>query len=92
MLYADPYQKQLYQSSMATDEWSIQAVPIADMEFPISADYDFGDERVYWLDTGMAQIIRANLRGDNATTILSFSNGMYNDHISFFNWCREQDR
>ena len=81
ILYTDPYHKQIYHSSMQAG--SIQGVPVPDMEFPVSAAYDHGDERLYWLDKDLAEIRRARLDGDDHDLVLDTPKGRHSNVMVF---------
>ena len=76
VLYTDPYHKQVYQTSLSDTTLTTQGIPGPLMDYPISADYDTGKGRVFWIDQSRGEFRRTTVADGAEDAIRTFAAGI----------------
>lgn len=72
-LVADDYRHQIYQADASFHD--VSAIQFPPYDRPISLDYDYADDRIYWTDFETSIIKRSFLNGSNLEIIHGKSEG-----------------
>ncbi|KAK2147403.1 hypothetical protein LSH36_555g03045, partial [Paralvinella palmiformis] len=75
LLFADTFQKQIYQMSTLTGQF--KAIALSGHDNPISVDYDPEQGHIYWSDVAAKVLKRALLNGSEEEIVKLMSSSEY---------------